>query len=72
MTSSSPRAASQYNAVLFVNENSVGPVMLPEKKRREFIEEFNATYAKIGMTIESIVEDAYEGRLNTKIPGDPN
>ena len=62
MTNSSPRTASPCNAVLVVNDASVGPVMLPEKKRREFIEEFNATYGKIGMTIASIVDDVDEER----------
>ena len=54
MTSSSPRSASVFEAVVIVDARIVGPVMMPEKMQDDFVAEFNATYVKIGMTIESL------------------
>ena len=53
---SSPRMASTFDAVLVVNHHAVGPILLPEKKQADFIVEFNTTYGRIGLTIESFAD----------------
>ena len=52
--SSSPREASEFNAILMVDQSVVGPIMLPMKRKQAFVAEFNATYGRIGLKIERI------------------
>tara|TARA_R110002049_G_scaffold285698_4_gene467146 strand:- start:336327 stop:336533 length:207 start_codon:yes stop_codon:yes gene_type:complete len=52
VTSSSPRAAPEFEAVLVVDRNVTGPVMLPEKDPEAFVDQFNTIYRSVGMSIQ--------------------
>lgn len=51
---SSPRAASPSDAVIVRTDRPVGAVLLPEVEPDSFVEEFNRTYASIGLILSKI------------------
>ena len=60
MTSSSPRSASEFDAILIAEECIVGPILLPEKRGLAFVEEFNRTYERVGLKIEPMEDRTKE------------
>ena len=50
MTSSNRRVANS-DAALVCGDKRVGPMRLPRIGQREFISEFNETYARLGLSI---------------------
>lgn len=53
MTSSN-RPPTPCDAVLIQDAHSTGPLKLPLDERERFIQEFNATYASLGMSVLAI------------------
>ena len=53
---SSPRAASQFEGVSRSQDANVGPIQLPAITPADFVLEFNETYARIGLKIESVLD----------------
>ena len=51
---SSPRAAATSDAVVIRADRPVGAVLLPEFEPEAFVEEFNRTYASIGLVLSKI------------------
>ena len=53
---SSPRAASEFDGVLKAQHKNMGPIKLPMITAADFVRDFNHTYARIGLKIESILD----------------
>lgn len=51
---SSPRAALPSDAVVVRADRPVGAILLPEVEPESFVEEFNRTYASIGLVLSTI------------------
>ena len=60
---SSNRAIGTCDAVLHRQDRLVGPIALPHKDVQSFVQDFNATYQSIGLSIEAIA--------TTDQPADP-
>lgn len=52
--SSSNRSGSVCDAVLARDTQAVGPVRMPINRADDFIDQFNRTYASLGMTLSPI------------------
>ena len=66
--SSSPREASEFNAILVVDQGVASPIMLPMKKQQAFIAEFNATYGRIGLKIQRIPNQSERDSREAETP----
>ncbi|MEL6899150.1 MAG: hypothetical protein AAFP90_23860, partial [Planctomycetota bacterium] len=62
--SSSPRVAAPSDASLRDTQRGccTGPMRLPVQNQRQFVDEFNATYASTGMQIHPDDDDDRDGR----------
>jgi hypothetical protein len=67
MRSSSNRTARVCDAVLMKDEQTMGPIRLPENRADDFIAQFNRTYEGLGIKLAPIVHP-----VNEKIPGSVN
>ena len=52
--SSSNRGPGACDAIVSINNQQVGVIRLPENRANDFIDQFNRTYAEMGMALEPI------------------